>query len=663
MKFSVVIATLGRPDILKRTIDNVALCDPAPDEIIVVDGDEGRSSEAVTTEDRPFPVHYLTSPPGLPRQRNAGMDTALGDVVVFIDDDVEIPAATFSVLSRVYSDPSVLAATARIVEPATDRIGKKHSPARRALPGGGEEGGFTRFGYPHRLVDLETERDIGFMHGSFMSVRRDTARAVRFDENLPGYALAEDEDFSYRVSRRGRIRFVPELHVIHAKEGHSTRDARAFGRALVINRAYLFRKNFRRTLLARVQFAMLIGLFMGHRLVNREWSELAGLAEGSLEAFRRPLERGRPRPDAGKKRVAFVSSHSRSGGSEAYLIRLLRSMPRDQISTIVALEQGPLVETLTQDGHVVDVIPTTGKLSSIVGAARALRRSIDVADVDVIHANGIKAGLVAALSRSGVPFVWVKHDFSLDGYPARFVASRATEIVGVSSAVLGALTVKQRARARVVYTGIDLQPIDRAEARSSLIEELGAQDNDLFVGIVGRMHPVKGHADFIEAATRVMRATPRARWLFVGGDDGSFPEHGPTVRRLAQERLGDRAHFLGHRSDVHRLMAGLDVGVMTSHRDGAANVEALPLTAIEMLAVGTPVVAYASGGLPELLEGCGVTVPTGDVAGLADALNQVLQDRSIAVRLSECGPETVRKRFSTDRMIEQMLSTYSEAGD
>ena len=154
-----------------------------------------------------------------------------------------------------------------------------------------------------------------------------------------------------------------------------------------------------------------------------------------MKAFCRPLEEPERNADGlvrrrSAVRVCFVSSHARAGGSEAYLIRLLRSIPREQISTVVALEHGPLVEALTQDGHVVDVIPATGKLSSIAGAARALRRSIDVADVDVIHANGIKAGLVVALARTGVPFVWVKHDFSLDGIPARFVAARADRVVG-----------------------------------------------------------------------------------------------------------------------------------------------------------------------------------------------------------------------------------------
>ena len=84
------------------------------------------------------------------------------------------------------------------------------------------------------------------MKGCFMSARREAATTVRFDEQLTGYALAEDEDFSYRLSRLGRIRYAPEIVVQHRKLGFGAQDPRRLGRLVVVNRAYLFRKNFSR---------------------------------------------------------------------------------------------------------------------------------------------------------------------------------------------------------------------------------------------------------------------------------------------------------------------------------------------------------------------------------------------------------------------------------
>lgn len=661
MHFSVIIATLGRPDILARTIESIGRCHPPPFELIVIDGDEARTSERATQGEYAFPIRYYTADRGLPKQRNAGIDRANGDVVTFVDDDVEVPLDTFAVLERVFGDDGVLGATARILEPKSQRIGKKHSPVRRLLPGGGEEGRFTRFGYPRRLIDLETERDIDFMHGSFMAVRTKTAREVRFDERLPGYALAEDEDFSYRVSRRGRIRFVSELHVLHAKEGHGSRDARAFGRTLVVNRSYLFRKNFPSSPLARLQFIQLIALFMAHRLVNREWSELRGLFEGSLAARKRPLEKdGAPRSASGEPRVAFVSSHARLGGSEAYLLTLIDLLDRDAVGPVVSLEDGPVVTELRLRGYKVHVIPTSGHPAAIARSGLRLRRYLKGAQVDLVHANGIKAALACAVVRRALPVVWVKHDFSFDGRLTSLVARSCAQVVGVSEAVLQALPEGQRKRAKVVYTGIEMPSVDRPAARQALRAELEADSSDFLIGLVGRMHPVKGHPDFIRAARSLLDERPNARFVFVGGADDSHPEHESAVRQLAGP-LEDRAHFLGHRNDVAQVMAGLDVGVMTSNRGGGSNVEALPLTALEMLACGTPVVAYASGGIPELLGDCGVVVRTGDFSALAAELRLLIDDPSRTMTLSACGPERVRSEFSTGAMVDRMKSIYREA--
>jgi hypothetical protein len=77
--------------------------------------------------------------------------------------------------------------------------------------------------------------------------------------------------------------------VEHRKTGFTERDERAFGRSVVLNRAYLFRKNFRRTPLARLQFSLLVAGLIGHRLANREWRGAQGLVEGAVAVLR-----GRP---------------------------------------------------------------------------------------------------------------------------------------------------------------------------------------------------------------------------------------------------------------------------------------------------------------------------------------------------------------------------------
>jgi GT2 family glycosyltransferase len=286
--FSVIIATKGRPDDLEGTLASLRLCDPAPSEVIVVDGDEDRSAESVATaaaRSGLAALRYFHNEPGLTRQRNRGVSEVVGDIVVFLDDDVDVEPGLFGVFERAYRDPAVVGATGVVVEQGERSFGNKRSLVRRLLIPG-EEGRMTSFGYPRRVQDESVERDVEFMQGCLMSGRRTAVENVGFDEALPGYGLAEDEDFSYRLSRVGRLRFMPDAVVDHKNTGFRSTGTRPFNRDVVVNRTYLFRKNFERTATARIQFAVLILILLGHRLLNREWSGARGLLEGSRMAWR-----------------------------------------------------------------------------------------------------------------------------------------------------------------------------------------------------------------------------------------------------------------------------------------------------------------------------------------------------------------------------------------
>jgi len=284
-RLSVVIPTLRRPDRLASVLESIARADRTPEEVVVVDGDPRRSAEPVARSSRwAFACRYEPSPPGLPRQRNVALGAVVGDVVCFFDDDVVVEPGVFGVLREIFASDEVVGATGRVVETETRAVVGKHSPVRAWIPGGSREGAFTRYGFPNRLVHLDRPQRIRFMHGSCMAVRAEVARKVGFDEALTGYALGEDEDFSYRVSSLGTIVYDPRIVVHHAKEGFGGRDLRAFNRTVVVNRAYLFRKNFAQTPLARLQFTALVAMLALHRAVNREWPGVVGLLEGWVRA-------------------------------------------------------------------------------------------------------------------------------------------------------------------------------------------------------------------------------------------------------------------------------------------------------------------------------------------------------------------------------------------
>jgi GT2 family glycosyltransferase len=288
--FSVVIPTLNRPDLLRNALETLLRCDPGPDEIVVIDG----TAEAVAlsviealgrTSGSP-PIRHLICVGGLTLKRNRALAECQGDVIAFFDDDARPEPDVFAKLAAAYADPTVIGATGRVIEPDDRPFGRKESRLRRLLPGGGVDGTFTRYGYPRRITDVHRSCDIQFMQGCFLTARAEQARAVRFDEDLMGYGFVEDEDFSCRLARVGRLRYLADAVVHHDNSGFSSRDRRSFGRRVVLCRTYLFRKNFAQTPLARTQFQLLLLILLAHRAVNRDWLGARGLIDGAVEVWR-----------------------------------------------------------------------------------------------------------------------------------------------------------------------------------------------------------------------------------------------------------------------------------------------------------------------------------------------------------------------------------------
>jgi GT2 family glycosyltransferase len=286
--FSVVVATLKRPDRLRSALMSLADLDHLPHEVLVVDGDPSRSADRAVSElgQLPFTVSVIESMAGAAYQRNRGIEQVKAGVVVFLDDDARVEPGTLSALAKAYADDSVVGATGRVDEPSSHRIGGQRSKLRRLLHARSREGRFTSYGYPRRITSADVCIDVEFMQGCFMSARTRAARQVMFDEELKGYALAEDEDFSFRLSRLGRIRYVPDAVVNHDNSGFRQRDRRAFGRKVVINRAYLFRKNFQQTPASRVRFWCFLVAMAIHRLVNADLAGVRGMVEGTTAVHR-----------------------------------------------------------------------------------------------------------------------------------------------------------------------------------------------------------------------------------------------------------------------------------------------------------------------------------------------------------------------------------------
>ena len=227
----------------------------------------------------------------------------------------------------------------------------------------------------------------------------------------------------------------------------------------------------------------------------------------------------------------------------------------------------------------------------------------------------------------------------------------ADRIIVVADSLRQALAAPpaQRHKFVTVHNGVDLAAFEAGSNRNGARSELGIEPGWVAVGTTASLTPRKGHADLLDAASRVTRAHPRTRFVIVGDAEG--PEGQPYVEglraRATAAGLGEHVVFTGWRSDVARVLHGLDVFVLPSHNEG------LPRAVLEAMAASLPVVATRVGGTADLvMDGVtGLLVPPGAPLALATAIGRLLEDRALAGSMGEAGRRRVEAAFSVEASV------------
>jgi sugar transferase (PEP-CTERM/EpsH1 system associated) len=205
-----------------------------------------------------------------------------------------------------------------------------------------------------------------------------------------------------------------------------------------------------------------------------------------------------------------------------------------------------------------------------------------------------------------------------------------------------------------IYNGVDTQRFSAVSGRAS-VDGSPFNDSGFWVfGTVGRLTGVKDQAALVSALARAHRSSPEAqarmRLVIVG--DGPLREE---LSRLARdEGVADAVWFTGARSDIARVMTGLDAFVLPSLAEGISN------TLLEAMSCARPVIATAVGGNAELIEQglSGTLVPASDPRALDAALQRYFREPDTARRHGAAARATVEARFSLERMVADYAALY-----
>ena len=381
-------------------------------------------------------------------------------------------------------------------------------------------------------------------------------------------------------------------------------------------------------------------------------------------------------------KVLYLSHTAAVSGGERSLLDLLGAL-QSHVTPVVASPEGELARLVR--AAAVDhelVTGTAGSLSlhwrrtpravaEMLAAARQVRRLVKRHRPDLVHANSIRAGIIAGLARAGVATPLVTHvrdvlpDRPLSRASLRLVGARSDALVANSQFTSKRNGLPQRCgHVVVVHSPVDLSKfdpgrVDRAASRAAL----NIIGSGLTLGVVGQITPWKGQLEAIETLGVLTARGVSARLLVAGST--TFVEEATRYdnrayearleQRIRELGLGDRVQMLGQREDVPEIIAALDVLLVPSWE------EPMGRTVLEAMAMQRPVVTTSRGGPAELMVDGehGRLLESHRPEEWADALQELAEKPRLLEAMGRGSREHVERHYGLTASTQRLMDVYS----
>ena len=358
-------------------------------------------------------------------------------------------------------------------------------------------------------------------------------------------------------------------------------------------------------------------------------------------------------------RVLYLVTKADLGGAQVHILDLLRGFRSVLEPVVAAGAEGYFTEGVRNLGVPCEIVPNLVHPIAPVDDCRAL---LQVAQLirkirpDVVHAHTSKAGIIArfAARAAGVPAVFTAHTWCfaegtswkwrLGGIPAERLAGWFSDaIINVSDANRELALrhgISDHKRMLTIWNGIPDTP-HRARPGTSGVPR---------IVMVARCAEQKDHSLLLRAFARI---TKPAKLVFVGG--------GPKLTAFKAEanelNVANRVEFLGDRFDIAEILSSSHVFALASKWEG------FPLSILEAMRAGLPVIASNVGGISEaVIDGkTGFLVERGDVSAFRSRLHSLLDEPSLRRQMGAAGRQRYENAFTLDHMLRKTLAIYQMA--
>jgi len=356
------------------------------------------------------------------------------------------------------------------------------------------------------------------------------------------------------------------------------------------------------------------------------------------------------------------------GGVERGAVDLARYLAANGHKSVVVSGSGRLVRRLEEAGAKHYKLPVGKKSPLIIFLMiREVRRIIIKEDIQIIHARSRVPAIIGfiAAKLTGRIFITTAHGYyntALTSRPmswGRFVIVASHDMAKHMMDDFGTPYDK----IRLIPRGVDLDEfkfIEREEkpAEDKFAKKLTKQ-KDFVVGIISRITPLKGHADFLRAMAIIFRTMPNIKVLVVGDALPNKPRYKEELEVLTRQLgIGTIVDFMGSREDIPEILSKLDVLVLPTRTP-----EAFGRVIIEAQAVGVPVVATKVGGITDIIRDGenGLLVFPEDPHSIAEAVLRLFKDRELGRSLILKARREVEGKYSLRPMAKKTVKVYEEA--
>ncbi|WP_333121601.1 glycosyltransferase [Microcoleus sp. Pol11C3] len=372
--------------------------------------------------------------------------------------------------------------------------------------------------------------------------------------------------------------------------------------------------------------------------------------------------------------VLHIITGLSTGGAEMMLYKLMSKTNRLRFDPIVVslIDRGTFGDRIESLGIPVYTMGMTAGIATpaaiwkLVCLVRKLQP--DLIQGWMYHAN-LAAQLASGLCLLKTPVLWSIHhsisslasEKSLTIKIIRWCAylSRLTaRVVYVSQAsklqheALG----YNRNNNSVIPNGFDTSLLlPSLEDKLEVKAELGLPEKTTLIGAIGRYHPMKDHANFLQAAALLLKTYPDVHFLLIGT---KVDRQNTSLIKLIEElNIGDRVHLLGERTDIPRLTAALDISTVAS-----AYGEAFPLVVGEAMSCGVPCVVTDVGDSAWIVSNTGKVVAPKNPQALANAWKELIAlDEEERETLGKSARSRIVEFFSLDSVVTQYENLYESA--